>query len=117
MAEGTGACGINCLVCGLFRQGKCGLCGSGTEPQAQAKLAAQLKLLGNTCPILSCAVERGIPYCSADCDLYPCRHFLSGPYPLSESYLRMQLRRRSQPGLKPAPGWGGKKGEPGMVRH
>jgi hypothetical protein len=117
MAEGTGACGINCLVCGLFKQGKCSPCGSGQEDQAQAKLAAQLNLLGKPCPILSCAVERGIPYCSADCELYPCRHFMSGPYPFSEGFLHMQLRRRSQPGLKPSSGGGGKKGDPGMVRH
>jgi hypothetical protein len=103
MPEGTGACGINCLVCGLFRQGKCSPCGAGTEPQAQAKLAAQLKLLGGTCPILQCAVERRIAYCSADCELYPCRRFMAGPYPFSQAYLEMQIRRRSRPG-NPPPG-------------
>lgn len=96
MGEGTGACGINCMVCGLFRQGKCSPCASGTEPEAHDKLAAQLSLLGAPCPILQCAVSRKIAYCSADCDIYPCRHFMGGPYPLSESYLQMQVRRRGQ---------------------
>ncbi len=101
MPEGTGACGINCLVCGLFRQGKCSPCAAGNQPQAQKKLAVQLKLLGAPCAILQCAQQRGLAYCSADCRLYPCRHFLAGPYPFSESYLKMQLRRRSQPGNPP----------------
>lgn len=102
MNEGTGACGINCMVCGLFRQGKCGQCGAGNSPVAKAKLATQLKLLGGVCPILQCAVQRKLDYCSASCDQYPCRILFQGPYPLSESYLQMQLRRRSAPGLKPA---------------
>ncbi|MBI4800143.1 MAG: hypothetical protein HY794_15730 [Desulfarculus sp.] len=96
MQEGTGACGINCLVCGLFRQGKCGPCAPGTHAQAQQKLATQLRLLGGTCPILQFAVERRIAHCSADCDLYPCPRFLAGPYPLSKGYLEMQMRRRGQ---------------------
>jgi hypothetical protein len=98
MGLGTGACGVNCMVCGLFRQGKCGPCGGGTEPEAQTKLATQLSLLGGVCPILQCAVERKVGWCSADCDDYPCPKFMAGPYPLSEGYLRMQMRRRSQPG-------------------
>ncbi len=103
MGQGTGACGINCLVCGLFRQGKCGPCAAGGEPEAQTKLATQFKLLGAGCPILQCASQRGIGYCSADCDLYPCQKFSASPYPLSEGYIKMQIRRRSQPGNKPAP--------------
>jgi hypothetical protein len=97
MGEGTGACGINCMVCGLFRQGKCSPCASGIEPEAHDKLAAQLKLVGGTCPILACAVERKIAYCSADCEVYPCKKFMAGPYPLSQGYLEMQLRRRGNP--------------------
>lgn len=108
MGEGTGACGLNCMVCGLFRQGKCSPCGAGTEPEAQKKLAAQLGLLGGTCPILQCAHDRGMPYCSADCPDYPCRRFRAGPYPLAEGYLQMQVRRRSRPGVKPTPPWDGK---------
>ncbi len=101
MGAGTGACGVNCLVCGLFRQGKCSPCAAGVEPEAQKKLAAQLKLLGGVCPILGCAVTRRVAYCSADCDQYPCPRFLAGPYPFSQGYLDMQMRRRSQPAAKP----------------
>lgn len=96
MNQGTGACGINCMVCGLMRQGKCSPCGAGTEDQAQAKLAAQLGLMGAVCPILQCAVDRKVDYCSVSCEAYPCRHFMSGPYPLSSAYLEMQVRRRGQ---------------------
>ena len=96
MNQGTGACGINCMVCGLMRQGKCSPCGAGTEDQAQAKLAAQLGLMGAVCPILQCAVDKKVDYCSTSCEVYPCRHFMSGPYPLSSAYLEMQVRRRGQ---------------------
>lgn len=95
MGEGTGACGINCLTCGLFRRGKCGPCASGTEQEAHQKLAVQLHVLGGTCPILQCAVQRQVAYCSADCGLYPCERYLAGPYPLSRGYLEMQMRRRA----------------------
>jgi len=103
MAQGTGACGINCLVCGLMRQGKCSPCGPGDSPQAQKKLAAQLGLLGGTCPILQCAAQRNIAHCPADCPDFPCGRFRAGPYPYSQGYLDMQLRRRAQPGLGSAP--------------
>jgi hypothetical protein len=103
MGDGTGACGINCLTCGLFRRGKCGPCASGTEEQARQKLAVQLGVLGGTCAILQCAVERRVSYCSADCDEYPCERYLSGPYPLSRGYLEMQMRRRSQSAAPPRP--------------
>lgn len=101
MGAGTGACGINCLVCGLLRQGKCGPCAAGTEPEARQKLATQLNLLGGACPILDCAVQRAVAYCSADCDQYPCPRFLAGPYPLSQGYLEMQMRRRAKPATPP----------------
>lgn len=114
MTEGTGACGINCLVCGLMRQGKCSPCASGLEPRAHKKLAAQLSLMGGVCPILQCAVQKKVAYCSADCEVYPCHHFSSGPYPLSQAYLDMQIRRRipgKSPGGQPPPprGKGGEK--------
>ncbi|MFH2126472.1 MAG: DUF3795 domain-containing protein [Pseudomonadota bacterium] len=103
MGQGTGACGINCMVCGLFRQGKCSPCAAGVEPEADKKLAVQLGLLGGTCPILQCARDRKIGYCSADCQDYPCKRFQAGPYPFSQGYLDMQFRRRGRPGLGPVP--------------
>jgi hypothetical protein len=92
--EGTGACGINCLTCRLFVEGRCSPCGSGISEQASRKLAAQLRLMGGVCPILNCAMERKVEYCLRDCDRFPCNHFKSGPYPFSEGYLQMQNRRR-----------------------
>ncbi len=94
---GTGACGINCLTCRLFAEGKCSPCGSGLSEQANRKLVAQLRLIGGVCPILNCAVERRVEYCLRDCDKFPCHHFKGGPYPFSEAYLQMQARRRGLP--------------------
>lgn len=101
--DGTGACGINCLVCGLFRQGKCSPCGPGDSAQGQKKLAAQLTLLGATCPMLQCAANKGLGHCSADCEQFPCRHFSGGPYPYSQGYLDMQVRRRAGGAAPPPP--------------
>ncbi len=95
--DGTGACGINCLVCRLAVEGKCSPCGAGTSEQAQKKLAAQMRLLGGVCPILNCASDRRIDYCLRDCLDFPCPHFEDGPYPFSQGFLSMQLRRRKQP--------------------
>jgi hypothetical protein len=95
--EGTGACGINCTVCRLAAEGKCSPCGSGLSSQAQRKLEAQVIILGAPCPILHCAVERRVEYCLRDCLDFPCPHFEDGPYPFSESFCQMQLRRRSEP--------------------
>ena len=97
MGNGTGACGVNCLVCGLYLQGKCSPCASGLEPEALDKLAAQLRILGTTCAILQCATERKIGHCSAHCDVYPCRRYFETGYPFSEAFLHMQLRRRGRP--------------------
>jgi hypothetical protein len=94
---GTGACGINCLVCRLFTEGKCSPCGSGVSEQANRKLVAQLRLIGGMCPILNCAVERKVEYCLRDCGKFPCQHFKGGPYPFSEGFLQMQSRRRGLP--------------------
>lgn len=91
---GTGVCGISCHACGLFHQGKCSSCGSGTSIEARAKLAAQERL-GFRCPVLACAVAREMEYCSRDCPEFPCPLYERGPYPLSAAYLQMYKRRRS----------------------
>ncbi len=90
----TGACGINCDVCGLSAAGACMTCGAGTSEEGRAKMSAQKKLLGNVCPILGCAADKGIDYCSRDCGDFPCETLSAGPFPLSEGYLMMQRRRR-----------------------
>ena len=95
---GTGACGINCLTCGLSLSGRCSPCGSGLSEQASKKLAGQLKAFGGFCPILKCAVDRKVAFCLRDCRDFPCDNFEGGPYPYSKGYIDMQRRRRQGPG-------------------
>lgn len=95
---GTGACGINCLTCRLSVTGVCSPCGAGASLQASKKLGAQLHTFGGFCPILKCASDRKLGFCTRDCDLFPCEHFTGGPYPFSKEYLDMQVRRRKAPG-------------------
>ena len=92
----TGACGINCSVCRLNILGICSTCGSGIERDGLKKMAAQVRILGQPCPVLACAVKNHIEYCLRDCDRFPCTEFSSGPYPFSDGYLRMQERRWSE---------------------
>jgi hypothetical protein len=94
---GTGACGINCLTCGLGASGRCSPCGPGNGDQAAKKLAVQLERLGGFCPILKCASDRQVAFCLRDCDRFPCDHFSGGPYPFSQGFLQMQTRRRQGP--------------------
>ncbi len=68
----TGACGINCDICRLNVLGICSTCGSGGSQEAQRKIAAQERILGAPCPILTCAREKHIEYCLRDCDRFPC---------------------------------------------
>ena len=92
----TGACGINCDVCKLNLLGTCSTCGPGISLQAEAKLAAQQRLLGSPCPILDCARMNRIEYCMRDCSQFPCSNFSTGPYPFSKGFLMMQQRRLKQ---------------------
>ena len=93
---GTGACGICCDVCRLNLRGLCSSCGAGTESAALRKLGAQDRILHGTCPILKCAFDHRIAYCTRDCRRFPCRLFELGPYPFSRGFLEMQERRRKQ---------------------
>ncbi len=92
----TGACGINCDVCKLNLLGTCSTCGPGTGPEAEKKLAAQQRLLGSTCSILSCARMNQLEYCMRVCKQFPCDNFRTGPYPFSQGYLNMQERRLNE---------------------
>ena len=92
----TGACGINCDVCKLNLRGICSTCGSGKSDEGARKEAAQIRLLGAPCPILACARLNNIDYCMRDCRQFPCENFESGPYPFSNGYLQMQIRRRKE---------------------
>ena len=99
----TGACGINCDVCRLNLLGICSTCESGTSQRGREKLAAQLRIMGAPCPVLACAVEKGVAYCPKDCEEFPCGSFWRGPYPYGEGFLKMQERRRSQESLYQTP--------------
>ena len=92
----TAACGINCDVCRLNLLGQCSTCGPGKSREGLRKMEAQLRILGAPCPILACAIDKGVAYCLRDCHLFPCRLYESGPYPFSQAYLRMQKRRRQE---------------------
>jgi hypothetical protein len=90
----TGACGVNCDVCRLNLRGLCSTCGPGHSEIAAGKKAAQIRHLGQPCPILACATTRGLAHCLADCADFPCPTLASGPYPFSQGFLDMQRRRR-----------------------
>ena len=92
----TAACGINCDVCRLNLLGVCSTCGPGRSHEGLRKMEAQLRILGAPCPILACAIDKGIAYCLRDCPLFPCQLYESGPYPFSQAYLNMQKRRRQE---------------------
>jgi hypothetical protein len=92
----TGACGINCDVCGLKIAGICSTCGSGTSEEGKKKALAQEHLLGAPCAILACARMNRIDYCMRDCQSFPCENFQEGLYPYSQGFLDMQQRRRNQ---------------------
>lgn len=92
----TGACGINCDVCGLNMRGVCSSCGPATSDTAAAKLAVQERILGAPCPILACARLNHVAFCLCDCRQFPCSNFSEGPYPFSQGFIQMQHRRRDE---------------------
>ena len=94
----TGACGVNCDVCGLRISGVCSTCGAGGSRAAEEKIAAQVRIFGIPCLILECARGKGVEYCPRDCEDFPCELFRVGPYPFSEGFLNMQERRRKEEG-------------------
>lgn len=102
----TGACGINCDVCRLNLLGICSTCGAGLSEDGAKKMIAQQRILGAPCPILECAKDRKIDYCTRDCNAFPCDRFQNGPYPFSQGFLDMQDRRRKEaPPLKSPSGY------------
>ncbi len=78
----TGACGINCDVCGLRARGVCTGCRAGTE-------SASAGTSDPSCPILECATKRGIGYCLRDCPEFPCGIMEQRGSPFSAHYLGM----------------------------
>ncbi|MFC1533744.1 DUF3786 domain-containing protein [Thermodesulfobacteriota bacterium] len=70
------------------------------------KIAAQQRILGAPCPILECAIDKRLDYCTRDCDGFPCARFKNVPYPFSHGFLNMQERRRKEsPPLKSPSGY------------
>jgi hypothetical protein len=92
----TGACGINCDVCGLNIRGVCSSCGPGGSDTAAAKLVAQERIMGAPCPVLACARLNHIAFCLCDCRQFPCSNFSQVPYPFSQGFIDMQQRRRDE---------------------
>jgi len=91
------ACGICCSVCHFFQTEKCS-CSSGIEEkEVKRKFAAQKKVLGQVCPILECAYQKKIAYCSRDCDNFPCSKYQDkwGCFPYSQGFLKMVERRKN----------------------
>ena len=101
----TAACGIDCTVCRLHVLGVCSTCGPGRSQAGREKLEAQLRLFGQACPILACAVDKQIDYCLRDCDEFPCDWFAQGPHPFSQGFLDMQARRRQGLANTHQPAW------------
>ena len=93
---GTGAFGINCDVCRLHLRGICSSCGAGTGPVGIRKLGAQKLIFHGYCPVLKCANDHRIAFCTRDCRKFPCTAFEQGPTPYSEDFLAMQSRRRKE---------------------
>ncbi len=82
----TGACGINCDVCGLKVKGICSGCQAGTEFAAEA-------VAKHRCPVLRCAVGKGVAYCLRDCPSFPCNTMEQADCPFSAGYLGMHRYR------------------------
>ncbi len=87
----VGACGICCDVCGLKVKRICQGCIAGDKPEA-AKKVEFLRSINALCPVLNCAVNKKIAFCSRDCNEFPCEVFEQG-YPYSEAYLEMYKNR------------------------
>ncbi len=66
------ACGIDCKKCLMKNREICEGCGPGNSEWARNRLKI-LKERERVCPVLECAVKRGIAHCDKDCESYPCR--------------------------------------------
>ena len=85
----TGACGINCDVCGLKVQGTCNGCQPGIELSDDA-------VTQHPCPVLKCAVGRGVAFCLRDCQDFPCTIMEETGFPFGLGYLSMHRQRMAE---------------------
>ncbi|RLF16160.1 MAG: hypothetical protein DRJ97_01680 [Thermoprotei archaeon] len=90
------ACGLACEVCGGKTRSLCPINGCAPGSQASSKLEEQRRVLGFTCPILECALKKGVDHCSRDCEDFPCELYYKIEVPYSRKFLeiiREVLRR------------------------
>lgn len=80
-----GACGICCTTCGLYVKGICLGCNKTKEG------VEFFKSINANCPVLECAVEKGMSVCSKDCQEFPCSKF--DEWPLAKEWLEMYRAR------------------------
>ena len=80
-----GACGICCTTCGLYVRKICAGCNKTKEG------VEFLKSINANCPILECAVGKGMSVCSKDCKEFPCGRF--DGWPLVKEWLEMYKTR------------------------
>ena len=73
-----GACGMACDVCG--QKEACGGCLPGTDPRAPERVEEIKKVMGGSCFVLECAVNKKVDYCLG-CAEFPCEvHYKGIPY-------------------------------------
>jgi hypothetical protein len=85
------ACGIDCRKCLMKAREICEGCGPGDSEWAQNRLK-MLEERGRVCPVLECAVRRGIAHCDRDCKSYPCRIHRE-IFPYSQEYVDLVRER------------------------
>lgn len=78
------ACGIACDVCKL--KDTCGGCLPGTDPRAPERQEALKKMAGGPCPVLDCAIKKGVDYCLS-CPSFPCEVHYKAGFPYSKTLL------------------------------
>ena len=82
----TAACGVDCDVCGLKRDKKCGGCVPGTDPRALERSEEIKQIMGAYCPAMKCAAEKKVAYCPS-CDEFPCKLLYKWEIPYSKKLL------------------------------
>ena len=78
-------CGVACDVCRKYMSEECPGCDCGTSKAAKDFLEKQ-KEWENICPVLECAISKGVDYCLKDCSQMPCDNLYKG-MPYSKDFL------------------------------
>jgi len=80
------ACGMACDICKL-KDACGGGCLPGTHEGAPERQQQIKEKLGETCPILGCAIKNKVDYCLR-CDSFPCDLHFQNEVPYSKKYLK-----------------------------